>query len=293
MILALLESMRPKQWIKNLILFAPLAFAQKLLDLPLGLRAALAFAAFCLASSGVYLVNDILDREADQHHPEKKDRPIASGRVSVSAAAAFAVILFAGALAIAAFVRLELLLIVGAYIALNLAYSTVLKRMVIIDAFCIAFGFVLRIFAGAKALGEPGHEIEISTWILLCTLLGSLFLAFCKRRHELGLEENASSHRAILAEYSTRFLDQMISITTACTVMAYALWTISDATVEKFHTNKLFWTVPFVCYGIFRYLYLVHQKNQGGSPSKIFLSDKPLIANIVLWMAAVVAILYF
>jgi len=288
-----LEAMRPKQWIKNLIVFAPIAFAQKLFDPRMITASVLAFVAFCLTSSGVYVVNDIMDREADRHHPEKRDRPIASGRLSVGAAWALTAILFATALAIADFISPRVLLIILAYIILNLAYSFRLKHWVIIDAFCIAFGFVLRMVAGGEALKaiEPG--ITISTWIIFCTLLGSLFLAFCKRRAELGLmEEDAAIHRATLSEYSTQFLDQMIAISTASTVMAYALWTISTETVAKFHTQRLFWTVPFVCYGIFRFLYLVHQKNLGGSPTKIFLSDLPIIVNIFAWILAVIVILY-
>ena len=288
----LIEAMRPKQWIKNLIVFAPVAFAQKLFDPRMIAASGLAFIAFCLASSGVYVVNDIVDREADRHHPEKKERPIASGRLTVGAAWVLAAVLFATALGLGSSLSLKVMLIIAAYFALNLAYSFRLKHWVIIDAFCIAFGFILRMVAGGEALKSVEPGITISTWIILCTLLGSLFLAFCKRRNELGLMDDAANHRASLSEYSTEFLDQMIAISTASTVMAYALWTIWPETVAKFHTQRLFWTVPFVCYGIFRYLYLVHQKNLGGSPSKIFLSDLPLIANIVAWVLAVIVILY-
>jgi 4-hydroxybenzoate polyprenyltransferase len=210
----------------------------------------------------------------------------------VTAAAMLAAALFAGSLVIASRLSLEVVLIVAGYLLLNVAYSIRLKHWVIVDAFCIAFGFILRMAAGGEALKALDPGITISTWIVLCTLLGSLFLAFCKRRNELGLADEAGNHRATLSEYSTQFLDQMIAIATACTVMAYALWTIWPETVAKFHTQRLFWTVPFVCYGIFRYLYLVHQKNLGGSPSKIFLSDPPLIVNILAWILAVIAILY-
>jgi len=287
-----LESIRPRQWIKNLIVFAPIAFAQRLLDHRMLLAAAGAFAAFCLASSAVYLMNDVMDREADSYHPEKKNRPIASGRLKPGTAWAFAAAVFACALALAALVRPLVALIVAGYVALNLAYSLRLKELVIIDAFAIAIGFVLRILAGAEVLRGLDPNIVVSTWILLCTLLGSLFLAFCKRRHELGLAEAALNHRASLGKYSTSFLDLMIAICTASTVMAYALWTMWPDTVSKYGTHALFWTVPFVCYGIFRYLYLVHQKNMGGSPSRVFLSDAPLIVNILLWFGAVVVILY-
>lgn len=292
-VFAIIESMRPKQWIKNLIVFAPVAFAQRLHEPEMLIASLAAFASFCLSSSGVYLLNDIVDREADRVHPEKKDRPIASGRLGTGTAFVAMLILFAASFGLAFALKPFVMVIVAAYVALNVAYSYKLKSMVIIDAFSIAFGFVLRMLAGADALRSIDPEIEISTWIVFCTLLGSLFLAFCKRRHELGLEDAAPNHRASLAEYGTRFLDQMIAISTACTVMAYALWTMWPETVEKFGTRGLFWTVPFVCYGIFRYLYLVHQKDLGGSPSKVFLSDKPLIANILLWALTVMVVLYW
>jgi len=290
-IMAVVESMRPKQWIKNLLIFAPVAFAQRLLDPPYLFVSAAAFAAFCLASSGVYVLNDLIDRDADRLHPEKKDRPIASGRLSPGVALFSIMLLFAGGVAVAAAINWYVLIIVLGYFALNLSYTFALKKLVIIDAFSIAIGFVLRMLAGGAALKSLDSDIRISTWIILCTLLGSLFLAFCKRRNELGLEGDAVNHRATLGHYSTRFLDQMIAISTACTVMAYALWTMWPETVDKFGEN-LFWTIPFVCYGIFRYLYLVHRKNLGGSPSKVFLSDAPLIINIFLWFGTVVAILY-
>jgi 4-hydroxybenzoate polyprenyltransferase len=284
-------SMRPKQWVKNVVVLAPVAFAQKLFEPPSVLLSIAAFAAFCLASSGVYLLNDIVDREADSHHPEKKDRPIASGRLSTGAALAAMIVLFAMALGGAFLISPLVLVIIASYVALNISYSYALKRLVIIDAFCIAFGFILRMLAGGAALQKIDPEIKISTWIVLTLLLGSLFLAFCKRRHELSLEEAAANHRASLAEYGTRFLDQMISISCAATVMAYALWTMWPGTVEKFG-GGLFWTVPFVCYGIFRYLYIVHQKNEGGSPSKVFLTDRPLQINILLYIICVIVILY-
>ncbi|HUT56141.1 MAG TPA: decaprenyl-phosphate phosphoribosyltransferase [bacterium] len=287
-----LISMRPKQWIKNLIIFAPVAFAQKLFDPPMFLVSLAAFCCFCLASSGVYLLNDVTDREADRHHPEKKDRPIASGRLSVAAALAGMAALFTASFVGAFLIRPLVLLVVVAYVALNVSYSFALKRIVIIDAFSIAFGFILRMLAGGEALRRIDPSIVISTWIILCTLLGSLFLAFCKRRQELGLEEKAADHRSTLNHYGVSFLDQMISISCAATVMAYALWTMWPETVRKFGTQRLFWTVPFVCYGIFRYLYIVHQKNEGGSPSKVFLTDRPLQINILLWIVTVILVLY-
>ncbi len=292
MVRQIIISMRPNQWIKNLVVFAPVAFAQRLLDPHMLLAAGGAFICFCLASSGVYLLNDVVDREADRLHPEKKDRPVASGRLGIGAAIVSMSMLFLVSAIISLSIRPMVTAIVAAYVVLNLAYSFRLKGLVIIDAFSVAFGFVLRILAGAEALRLFDPKIEISTWIILCTLLGSLFLAFCKRRHELGLPQSTLNHRASLAHYSIGFLDQMIAMSTASTVMAYALWTIWPGTVSKFGTRALFWSVPFVCYGIFRYLYLVHQKNMGGSPSRVFLSDAPLIVNILLWFASVFLVLY-
>jgi 4-hydroxybenzoate polyprenyltransferase len=293
---AIVVSMRPKQWIKNLIVLAPVIFA-----LPhfrpearaMVLAALAAMALFSLASSGVYLLNDILDRDKDRHHPEKQHRPIAAGVLSVPVAIAAMIALFALALGGAFVLRPLVMVIISGYIVINLLYSYVLKNLVIVDAFSIAFGFILRMLAGAEALHRVDPKVEISTWIILCTMLGSFFLAFCKRRQELSLEDSAVNHRASLEHYSVSFLDQMISISCAATVMAYALWTMWPETVSKFGTRGLFWTVPFVCYGIFRYLYLVHQKSEGGSPTKVFLSDRPLQINIALWFTAVVAILYF
>jgi 4-hydroxybenzoate polyprenyltransferase len=298
-IVAIVVSMRPKQWIKNLIVLAPAIFALPHFlpqVRPMVLVALAAMFLFSLASSGVYLLNDILDREKDRHHPEKQHRPIAAGVLPVPTAIAAMIVLFALALGGAWALHPQrplVLLIISGYIAINLLYSYVLKNMVIVDAFSIAFGFILRMLAGAEALRRVEPRVEISTWIILCTMLGSFFIAFCKRRQELSLEDSAVNHRASLEHYSVSFLDQMISISCAATVMAYALWTMWPETVTKYQTRGLFWTVPFVCYGIFRYLYLVHQKSEGGSPTKVFLSDRPLQINIALWFIAVVAILYF
>jgi 4-hydroxybenzoate polyprenyltransferase len=179
-------------------------------------------------------------------------------------------------------------IILLAYIINNLAYSFYIKNIILLDAFSISLGFVLRVVAGAEAI-----QVEISTWIILCTILGSLFLAFSKRRSELSLQgDKAVNHRASLAEYSQYFLDQMIGVVTASTVMAYALWTMWPSVTEKFETKHLPWTIPFVCYAIFRYLYLVHQKGEGGNPTRLFLSDWPLLVDIALWMTSVILILY-
>ena len=285
---SLVRSLRPSQWTKNLIIFGPLIFARRLLDPSAVLLSVQAFAIFCLLSSVVYLVNDIMDREADRQHPLKRHRAIASGQLPVTVAGAVAALLGAGALAWAFVVRFEFGLVASVYLGLLALYSGPLKHIVIIDVLTIAIGFVLRAVAGAVVIGA-----EISHWLLIVTVLGALFLAMSKRRHELVLlGDAATNHRPILQEYSPYLLDQMISVVTASTLVAYSFYTVSPETIHKFGTNKLGLTLPFLLYGIFRYLYLVHQKEGGGSPSDTLLNDRPLLACVALWAMAVVVILY-
>jgi 4-hydroxybenzoate polyprenyltransferase len=284
----LLESTRPEQWIKNLLLFAPLLFAKKLDDSHRIAQAISAFAIFCALSSGVYLLNDLLDRRRDLSHPVKSRRPIASGRLQPAVVVPAFLALFAGALGAAWLLSPAFAATSLSYVLLNLAYSLYLKEKVILDVMAIAFGFVLRALAGAVAI-----DVEISPWLILCTILLSLFLAFCKRRRELeSLEHASADHRVTLGEYSVTFLDQMISITTASTVVCYSFYTISPEVEEKLGTQRLFVTIPFVLYGIFRYLYLVHRKGQGGNPASSLLADRPLLACVGLWAAVVAVILY-
>jgi 4-hydroxybenzoate polyprenyltransferase len=287
-IAAIVRSMRPGQWVKNVLVFAPLVFAQQALE-PRALGRTLgAFALYCLASAAVYLVNDLLDRDQDARHPLKRKRPIASGDLAPAAAGAAAAILGAGALAGAGLLDPRLALVLGAYLAMSLAYARVFKHVVILDVMTISAGFVLRVVAGGVAAG-----VALSTWLLLCTSLLALFLGFGKRRHELVLlEANAAAHRPILAEYSPYFLDQMIAVVTTSTLVCYALYTMDPAVHQKLHTARLPLTIPFVLYGIFRYLYLVHQREGGGDPAQVVLADRPLLVNIVLWAATVFAILY-
>lgn len=288
MISSLVRSLRPSQWTKNLIVFGALLFAKRLTDPSAVLLSLAAFAIFCALSSVVYLINDIADREADRQHPLKRNRPIASGTLPVSVAAATATVLGIGALAAAFLLRFEFGLVAGAYLGLMALYSGPLKHVVIIDVLTIAIGFVLRAVAGAVVI-----SVEISHWLLIVTVLGALFLALSKRRHELVLlADGATSHRPILEEYSPYLLDQMISVVTASTLVAYAFYTVSPDTVQKFGTDKLGLTLPFTLYGIFRYLYLVHQKEGGGSPSDLLLNDRPLLACVALWAVAVVLVLY-
>jgi 4-hydroxybenzoate polyprenyltransferase len=284
----LLISLRPGQWIKNLFVFAGLLFGGRLLD-PVSVALATgAFVVFCALSGVVYLINDVADRASDARHPTKARRPIASGALAVSTALTVAAVLGATALAAAWWLGTAFGAIATAYVVLLGLYSGPLKHIVIIDALTIAFGFVLRVAAGAAVIGVP-----MSHWLLVCTILLALFLAFSKRRHELVLlADGARGHRRILQEYSPYLLDQMIGVVTASTLMAYIFYATSAETAEKFGTSLLSLTIPFPLYGIFRYLYLVHLKEGGGSPSEMLLTDRPLLVCVALWALAVAVIIY-
>ncbi|MBL8141478.1 MAG: decaprenyl-phosphate phosphoribosyltransferase [Acidobacteria bacterium] len=285
---SLVVSARPSQWTKNLIVFAGLLFGRQLLHPDAVGQAVGTFVVFCALSSAVYLVNDVMDRDADRIHPKKRHRPIASGALSVQTAVVAAAVVGGLGLAGAWFVGRGVFAIAGSYFVLLSLYSGPIKRLVILDVLTIAIGFVMRAAAGAVAIDVP-----ISNWLLVCTILLALFLALSKRRQELVLlADGATSHRRILEEYSTALLDQMIAVVTASTLMAYALYTVSPETVAKFGTDQLIFTLPFPLYGIFRYLYLVHQKQGGGSPAEMLITDRPLLACVALWAGAVVLIVY-
>lgn len=287
-LLSLIVSLRPSQWTKNLIVFAGLIFGGRLLDPAAVGQAGAAFVVFCGLSGAVYLINDVLDREADRQHPLKRLRPIASGAVPVRLALVAAAVLGSGALTAGFWLQPAFGWLGTLYLALLVVYSGPLKQTVIIDVLTIAIGFVIRAVAGAVVIG-----VEIGHWLLIATVLLALFLALSKRRHELVLlADGATSHRRILQEYSPYLLDQMIAVVTASTLVAYALATVSPDTVEKFGTDRLVWTLPFPLYGIFRYLYLVHQKEGGGSPSEMLLTDRPLLLCVALWAIAVASIIY-
>jgi 4-hydroxybenzoate polyprenyltransferase len=283
-----IRSLRPEQWTKTLILFGGLLFGQRLFDVPSVLYASAAFVIFCALSGVVYLLNDVADRDGDRVHPLKRHRPIASGALQTSTALVAAAAIGLLALVAAFLLRIQFGFFAAAYLALLTFYSGPLKHVVIIDVLTIAIGFVLRAAAGAVAIDVP-----ISNWLLFITILGALFLALSKRRHELVLlADGATGHRPILQEYTPYLLDQMIAVVTASTLVAYAFYTVSPDTVEKFHTNHLGLTLPFLLYGIFRYLYLVHQKEGGGSPSEMLLNDRPLLVCVALWALAVALIIY-
>jgi 4-hydroxybenzoate polyprenyltransferase len=280
--------MRPAQWTKNLLVFAGLLFGKRILEPSALLRASIAFAAFCALSSAVYLINDVADRESDRQHPLKARRPIAAGVVKVPVAVGAATVLAALGLATSYAINLPLFVVAALYLGLHLLYSGPLKHIVIIDVLTIAIGFVLRAVAGALAV-----DVEISHWLLVCTVLLALFISLAKRRHELVLlADGATSHRPILEEYSPYLLDQMIAVVTASTLIAYVFYTISPETEQKFDTPLLGLTIPFPLYGIFRYLYLVHRREGGGSPADLLLTDRPLLFCVALWALAVALIIY-
>ncbi len=286
LLLAVLNSLRPKQWTKNGLLFMGLIFSLSLGNPHLVARTSLAFIGFCLLASATYLINDLLDLEQDRQHPVKRKRPIASGRVSARLAMAVAALMLVAALALAATLGRSFSIIALAYLALSVSYSMKLKHLVIIDVLALAAGFVLRAVAGAVVIDVP-----ISPWLYVCTVLGALFLAICKRRHELVLlQGSAVDHRRILEEYNLSLLDQMISVVTSATVIAYSLYTFSAENLPRNHAMML--TIPFVLYGIFRYLYLIHVKGVGGTPEESLLTDLPLLSTVLGWGVVSVLILY-
>lgn len=281
--------MRPKQWTKNLLVFAGYLFT--LSEHHQSEHAAwlviVGFVLFCLTSGAVYIFNDVLDAKRDRHHPIKRKRPIASGQVPIPVAVVFAAAVMAGSL-FAAF-RLDQMfgVVLEVYIVLTSAYSFALKHFVIIDLLTIAAGFVMRAVAGAVII-----HVEISPWLLLCTTLLALFLGLAKRRNEIvSLEEGATKHRKILDEYSIEFLDQMINITAATALMAYALYTFASFSKTASQHPYMMITIPFVIYGVFRYLFLIHTKNAGGHPEQVLLDDKPLLFNLILWAGTVAVII--
>ncbi len=281
----LFKAMRPRQWTKNAFIFAALVFDRQLLMLNSLERTFIAFVVFCLLSSGVYIINDVMDIDADRLHPTKKNRPIASGKIPIPLAIGFAVFLVLASLVIAYLTSIELAAIAGIYLLVNLAYSKWLKHVVILDVLIIAFGFVLRVAAGVSVI----HVERFSPWLYAVMTLLALFMGFGKRRAELAAENNGI--RKVLSGYSMAFIDQMITIVSASTIMAYSLYTFSAPNLPDNYLMMI--TIPFVLYGIFRYLYLIQIKNAGGEPEELILTDHPLQAAVVLWGLTCIAIFYF
>jgi 4-hydroxybenzoate polyprenyltransferase len=283
-LIGIFYSLRPKQWTKNLLIFAGILFSQNIFDLFALLNVLAGFFVFCLISGCVYLINDLNDIEEDKIHPVKHQRPIASGMVTVRQAVIAAIILFLFSISVSFMLNLYFGLITLVYFLVINLYTFLLKDIVIIDVLTIALGFVLRAIAGVVII-----NVYISPWLIICTVLLALFLALGKRRHEISLlQGKADHHRKVLQEYSIPLLDQMITTVTTGTVIAYSLYT--------FNSNKgvyLMFTIPFVIYGIFRYLYLIHQHDRGGSPEAVLLEDKALLLDVVLWVVVSILILYF
>ncbi len=283
------QLLRPTQWSKNAVLFAALIFSKHLFVPTDVARVVAAFLCFCCVASGAYVMNDIRDCERDRQHPLKSRRPLPAGRVGRTTAMISAALLMSIGLASATALGSGFAVLLAFYLALQFAYTFALKEMVILDVMSIATGFVIRAVAGGVVIDVP-----VSPWLVICTFLLALFLGFSKRRHEIVLlEGRATDHRAALAEYSPYFLDQMISVVTASVVVAYAIYTASPEVQEKLGTDKLYLTIPFVLFGIFRYLYLVHQKEEGGNPTQLLLTDRPLLADVVLWIVAASLLLYW
>ncbi len=291
---ALLITLRPKQWSKNAAVFIPFMFTLNQFWRPFSsemdrmlVEASSAFALFCIVSGCVYLMNDLADLEKDRLHPIKRKRPLPSGQLSPRVAVIAGALLLIGALVASYMLQPLFALIELVYFVINVAYSFSLKHIVILDVFAISAGFVLRVLAGAVVI-----TVEPSPWLYVVTTLGSLFLGLNKRRNELLLLQNgAANHRTTLSDYTLNLLDEMTAVVTSATVMAYSLYTFTAENLPKNHTMML--TIPFAVYGIFRYLYLIHVKHEGGDPSELLIKDRPLLITAGLWGMAVMAILYF
>ncbi|NQV26016.1 MAG: decaprenyl-phosphate phosphoribosyltransferase [Rhodopirellula sp.] len=285
---AIARSMRPHQWVKNVLLFAALVFSQSLFDAHAVMLSVQAFLLFCLAASAVYLLNDVNDLEEDRVHPKKRNRPLAAGLVSPQAVMSVMAILVVVSLVGGYFISRWFCALLMIYLGMNVLYSVKLKHIVILDVMIIAIGFVLRAVAGAVAIG-----VDTSPWMVLCTMTLALLVGFGKRRNELSvLKEEASSHRACLEGYTIQFLDMMMSISGGAAIVTYTLYTMANLTVQRFGSHALVLTTPFVIYGVFRYLYLIHVKSEGGDPSKLFVTDRPILLNGCLWIVACAMCVY-
>ena len=289
MVSAAVALLRPKHWIKNVVVFAPLIFSKGLFSPSQFLTSSMAFVAFCLTASAVYILNDIADVESDRAHPEKRNRPLASGAIGRGTALSIFALLLCAAAVLCAWMQAKFIIVIVAYFLLNVAYSFRLKEVILLDVFIIAGGFMLRVLGGAYAI-----NVQVSSWIVLCSMFISLFLGFAKRRGELVNVQGAESGapRRVLLLYRVEFLDQMLTISAAGAVIAYALYTVAPRTVEMFGTEKLIYTTIFVLYGVFRYLYLVHSGKQGENPTNALTSDVPIVVSGVLWVLACVYLIY-
>ena len=283
----LLRLMRPHQWVKNAFVFTGLLFGHAWHDVHLVTQVMLAFCAFCLLSSAVYIVNDMVDLEQDRQHPVKRLRPLAAGKIQQSAAIILALLLAVVGLSLAYGASPSVLIILIIYALMNIAYSLWLKHVVILDVFIIATGFMLRILVGTLGVGIPPSQ-----WLLLCGLMVTLFLGFSKRRAEINaLSDDKTAHRKVLEHYSPVLLDKMIGITAAGLIMSYSLYTMSPETLRIHGTGNLIYTVPFVMYGVFRYIYLLHHQSRGGDPSRDLVRDPHLFIVVAAWLVATISLI--
>lgn len=281
-LIGLMQLMRPGQWVKNVFVAAPLLFAQKYVHKQLCLRTVEIFIGFCLASSAIYIFNDYCDRNEDQQHPVKKNRPLASGSVNPAAALFLSSILIVVSLLLSILLNRNVVIVTTIFVTMNIAYSLGLKHLAILDVMTIAAGFVLRILAGSSAIG-----VDTSHWLVLCTIMIAMFLGFTKRRAELvGNHEDPAHTRTVLKDYSIKFLDQVIAIVTGATIICYALYTVDARTHTEFGSHSLVLTVPFVIYGIFRYIYLTYHLDEGEDPTSALFKDWPMLVTALLWVIA-------
>ena len=277
---------RIKHWVKSVFIFAPLIFSLNF-DKPMYIvRTLIMCAAFCLAASAVYVFNDIADRERDRLHPKKKDRPIASGAVPVRGALILAAVLFLASAAVSVILGLPSLLVLLVYVGLNVAYSLLLKNQAFIDVMLIAIGFLLRLVAGAVTI-----SVELSSWMLLTTFFLSLFLGFAKRRKEVT--ESSTGHRAVFQEYSADLLNSLIIISAALTIITYSLYVVTSKTMIALGRDKFIATIPFVVFGVFRYMFLIYRQNNGGDPAEVLLKDRAMLIDIALWICIIFALLAY
>ncbi len=288
-LLKFIELIRPKQWIKNLFVFAPILFAGQLLNFPLLFQSIIAFIAFCGVSSSVYVLNDIIDVESDRAHRKKRYRPIAAGDVTINQAKITFVILLILTAVLCLKLNILFVITIVLYFINNLLYSFKIKNVVLLDVFSISAGFILRVIGGAVAI-----DVSVSSWMIITTIFISLFLGISKRRAELSgpNQENLEKQRKVLSDYDVVFVDQLNTVAATGTIISYALYTVSEKAITSFHSDKLIYTTPFVIYGIFRYLYLLHQKNLGESPTQIVTKDIPIIINSLLWLIVSILIIY-
>lgn len=285
----LISLMRPKQWLKNFLLFAGIVFSQNYDKWDMLLRAFAGFAAFCIVSGAIYIFNDLVDAEADRLHPRKKNRPLAARLIKRRIAFFWAIVLSCAGIGGSYLLSVPFGITASSYYILTLLYSHVFKHVAIVDVILLAGGFVLRAIAGVVAIRYTGGpEVPMTPWFVICVFFLALFVAICKRRHELMALEDAAEHRRVLDEYSPAFLDQMISVSTAATVISYALYLVAGphggGSLDSIQGLRMISTLPFVIYGVFRYLYLVYKMGEGGEPENLILKDKPFLLNLILWL---------